>query len=76
MVESDEAAIKIGHARGARDEMKRLADEFRSLARKTSVPTPAMDRLYQYMAPAVESVIADRLDTPTNREHQRKREMR
>jgi 2-dehydropantoate 2-reductase len=41
-----------GHANAARDEMKQIADEFRSLARTTSVPTPAMDRLYTYINPA------------------------
>ncbi len=47
MVASDTAAIKMGHAQGARKEMKLIADEFRALAKETSVPTPAMDRLYQ-----------------------------
>ena len=42
-----------GHANAARDEMKQIADEFRTLARTTSVPTPAMDRLYIYIDPAV-----------------------
>jgi 2-dehydropantoate 2-reductase len=39
-----------------RDEMKQIADEFKVLARSTSVPTPAMDRLYTYTDPAVPSV--------------------
>ena len=48
------AEIEIaGHANAARDEFKQLADEFRALARTTSVPTPAMDRLYTYIGPAV-----------------------
>ncbi|NIQ75442.1 MAG: hypothetical protein GWN67_12505 [Phycisphaerae bacterium] len=48
------AEIEIaGHANAARDEMKQIADEFRALARTTSVPTPAMDRLYTYIDPAV-----------------------
>jgi 2-dehydropantoate 2-reductase len=42
-----------GHANAARDEFKQLADEFRILARTTSVPTPAMERLYTYIDPAV-----------------------
>jgi len=47
MVNSEEAEITMAaHANAARDEMKQLADEFRALARSTSVPTPAMDRLY------------------------------
>lgn len=40
-----------GHANAARDEMKHLADEFLVLARKTSVPTPAIDRLYSHFDP-------------------------
>jgi len=48
------AEIEIsGHANAARDEFKHLADEFRVLARTASVPTPAMDRLYTYINPAV-----------------------
>jgi len=48
------AEIEIaGHANAARDEFEHLADEFRTLARTTSVPTPAMDRLYTYIDPAV-----------------------
>ena len=48
------AEIEIaGHANAARDEFKQLADEFRILARTTSVPTPAMDRLYTYIDPTV-----------------------
>ena len=66
MVRSDTTAIKIGHARGARDEMKLIADEFRSLAGKTSVPVPAMDRLYQYLDPTMEPVVDGSSDIPTN----------
>lgn len=40
------------HAGAARDEMQHLADEFRVLARQTTVPTPASDRLYAYFDPA------------------------
>ena len=42
-----------GHANAARDEFKHLADEFNALARTTSVPTPALDRLYTYIDPAL-----------------------
>ena len=46
------AKIEIaGHANAARGEFKQLADEFRALARTTSVPTPAIDRLYTYIDP-------------------------
>jgi ketopantoate reductase len=41
----------VGHANAARDEVQHLADEFISLARTTSVPTPAIDRLYPYLDP-------------------------
>ena len=41
-----------GYANAARDEMRLLADEFRVLARSTSVPTPAMEILYDYTDPA------------------------
>ncbi len=37
------------HANAARDEMKQLADEYKALASATSVPTPAIDRLYTYV---------------------------
>jgi 2-dehydropantoate 2-reductase len=48
------AEIEVAeHANAARDEFKHLADEFKALARTTSVPTPAMDRLYTYIDPAV-----------------------
>jgi 2-dehydropantoate 2-reductase len=49
MIRSDETSIKFGHAHQARKEMKIIADEFRELARKTSVSTPAMNRLYGYL---------------------------
>ncbi|MFL7807606.1 MAG: ketopantoate reductase family protein [Anaerolineae bacterium] len=45
-----EAAL-LRHARSARDEIRHLADEFLALARTTSVPTPAIERLYPYLDP-------------------------
>ena len=39
------------HANAARDEAQHLADEFLALARQTSVPTPAIDRLYPHLDP-------------------------
>jgi len=53
---SEKMADLIGHAHAARDEMKQIADEFRVLARSTSVPTPAMDRLYTYIDQDVQPV--------------------
>lgn len=41
----------VGHANAARSEVHHLADEFLALARSTSVPTPAIDRLYPYLDP-------------------------
>jgi ketopantoate reductase len=42
-----------GHAQAARDEMLHLAEEFKALIRASGVSTPAMDRLYTYLDPAV-----------------------
>jgi 2-dehydropantoate 2-reductase len=42
----------VEHAEAAQDEVQHLADEFRALARRTFVPTPASDRLYTYFDPA------------------------
>ena len=55
MIASDDAAVKIGHAHRARAEMKLLADEFKALARRADVPTPAIDRLYTFVEAAGES---------------------
>ncbi len=64
MVESDETSVKIGHAAGARHEMRTIADEFRTLAASTSVATPAMDRLYRYLDPAIEPVADGACEIP------------
>jgi 2-dehydropantoate 2-reductase len=64
MITSDAAAIKVGHALDARTEMERLADEFRALAQKTSVQTPAMDRLYTYLNPSVEPIADGSAEIP------------
>ena len=37
------------HMRAAGDEMKQLADEFRALANKTSVNTPALSQLFEHI---------------------------
>jgi 2-dehydropantoate 2-reductase len=42
--------VIASHANAARDEMSQLASEFRALARATSVPTPAIDKLCSYIA--------------------------
>jgi hypothetical protein len=33
--------------------MKQIADEFRTLTRSTTIPTPILDRLYTYLDPSV-----------------------
>ena len=40
------------HAGAAKDEVQQLADELLALARTTTAPTPAIDRLYTYFDPA------------------------
>ncbi len=52
---SAEIAV-AGHASAARDEMKQIADEFRTLTRSTAIPTPILDRLYTYLDPSVPAV--------------------
>jgi hypothetical protein len=55
---SERAAVALaGHANAAREEMQCLADEFRTLARATSIPTPAIDRLASYLDPAVQPLV-------------------
>lgn len=66
MVESDATSIKIGHALGARNEMKTIADELRGLAEARSISTPAMDRLYTYLDPSTEPVPAGSSEIPVN----------
>jgi 2-dehydropantoate 2-reductase len=56
MVESDTTSIKIGHALGARDEMKTLADEFHELIRRAGVRTPSVDILNRHLDPQAEPV--------------------
>ncbi len=56
ILKSDEMAALIGHAHAARNEMKQICDEFKVLARSTSVPTPALERLYTYIDPDVQPV--------------------
>ena len=63
---SEKMADLIGHAHAARDEMKQIADEFRVLARSTSVPNPAMDHLYTYIDPDVQPVADGSAQIPMN----------
>ncbi|HEY44867.1 MAG TPA: hypothetical protein G4O11_12880 [Anaerolineae bacterium] len=41
----------VGHANAARSEVHHLTDEFLMLARRTSIPTPAIDQLYPCLDP-------------------------
>ncbi|HEY0752513.1 MAG TPA: hypothetical protein VGD98_00925 [Ktedonobacteraceae bacterium] len=41
------------HVNAVRDEMKELADEFKTLATTASLPTPIMDYLYIYLDPSI-----------------------
>lgn len=66
MVKSETTSTKIGHALSGRGEMKFIADEFRELAIKTSVPTPVIDRLYKYIDPKVEPVTDGSAEIPVN----------
>jgi 2-dehydropantoate 2-reductase len=52
------------HARVVRDEVQLLADEFIALARQTTVPTPAIDRLYAYFDPATPPLPAGSAEIP------------
>ncbi len=63
-VESDATSIKIGHALGARSEMKTIADELRALAETTSAPTPAIDRLSRYLDPSARPLADGSADLP------------
>jgi ketopantoate reductase len=46
----------VRHARVIRDEVRQLTDEFIALARTTSLPTPAIDRLYPHIDPQTPTV--------------------
>ncbi len=46
----------VKHAEAARSEVEHLIDEFMTLARTTSVPTPTIDRLLQYYEPGAPQV--------------------
>lgn len=63
----ENAAIKIGHAKQARPEMRRIADELRALAEGTSITTPASDRLYAYLDSDVAPVADGSAEIPVRR---------
>lgn len=45
---SEQMADFLGHAQATRVELTQIADEFMALGRAASLPTPSVDRLYQY----------------------------
>ena len=64
--QSETASLKIGHALEARHEMGTIAEEIRTLAAAASVPTPALDRLHQYLDPAAQTVPDGSAEIPVN----------
>jgi 2-dehydropantoate 2-reductase len=46
----------LEHGKAAQDEIKHLADEFIALKRRTSISTPAIDRLYVYFDPTTQPI--------------------
>ncbi len=64
MVASEDAAVKIGHAAGARAEWRRIADELRDLAVQAELPTPAVDRLRRHLDPAAEPLADGSTEIP------------
>jgi 2-dehydropantoate 2-reductase len=52
MFSSETMTIKVGHAAEARAEFQVLAQELQALNAASRLPTPAMDRLFQYLAPS------------------------
>ena len=63
VMEAMETAM-AAHARAARDEMQHLTDEFRVLARRSGIPTPAGDRLYAYISPETPRIPAGSAEIP------------
>jgi 2-dehydropantoate 2-reductase len=53
MFSSETMSIKVGHAVDARHEFQVLAQEFEALNVATELPTPAMDRLNESLAPSI-----------------------
>jgi len=47
--------------------VKEIANEFRELARKTSIPTPAIDNLYKYIDPDVPPIKDGSSEIPLKR---------
>ncbi len=56
MVSDESATIKVGPGVAARQEMKLLAADFAAIAAKTSVKTPALERLATHLDPTVHPI--------------------
>lgn len=56
----------VRHAEAARAEIRHLADEFRTLARATPVPTPTIERLAPHLDPDATPMPEGRADIPLN----------
>ena len=54
MFSSETMSIKVGHAADARREFQLLAHEFEALNVARGLPTPAMNRLNQYLSPSMD----------------------
>jgi 2-dehydropantoate 2-reductase len=54
----------VRHAEVIRDEVRQLTDEFIALARRSSVPTPTIDRLYPHIDPRTPTVPDGRARIP------------
>ena len=54
MFSSETMSIKVGHAADARREFQVLAHEFEALNVARGLPTPAMNRLNQYLSPSMD----------------------
>jgi len=65
---SDRAELGIaGHARVARAEMRTLLDELRTIAARTEVATPSVDRLASHLDEAVEPIAEGSHEIPVDR---------
>ncbi len=52
------------HANNARDEMLVLAEEFRALAQRSGLNTPAIDILFEYIDPAIPTMAEGQAELP------------
>jgi len=60
MFSGETMTIKMGHAKHAHREFQQLTQEFRALNAAARLPTPAMDRLFEHLAPTAVHDVASR----------------